>query len=114
MRIFAVCVGLIAVVALVRLSCNAETPVAKAPRSDRAKAKDASKRTSDGQPVHSFQTLIANLGTLCLNEAAAATNPNYRLAITTRSMPWQQKALDLLGVSLSSGPEPVRTGRRTQ
>jgi hypothetical protein len=90
------------------------SPVAKAPRSDRAKAKDASKRTSDGQPVHSFQTLIANLGTLCLNEAAAANNPNYTLAITTRPMPLQQKALDLLGVSLSSGAEPVRTGRRTQ
>jgi len=90
------------------------SPVAKAPRSDRAKAKDATKRTSDGQPAHSFQTLIANLGTLCLNEAAAATHPNYRLAITTRPMPLQQKALNLLGVSLRSGAEPVRIGRRTQ
>jgi hypothetical protein len=90
------------------------SPVAKAPRSDRAKAKDAGKRTDDGQPVHSFQTLIAHLGTLCLNEAATATNPNYRLAITTRPMPLQQKALDLLGVSLSSAAEPVRTRGRTQ
>ena len=90
------------------------SPVAKAPRSDRAKAKDAGKRTEDGQPVHSFHTLIADLGTLCLNEAAAATNPNYALTMTTRPTPLQQKALDLLGVSVTSGVEPVCSGRRTQ
>ena len=32
------------------------SPVAKAPRSDRAKAKDAGKRTEDGLPVRSFHT----------------------------------------------------------
>ena len=90
------------------------SPVAKAPRSDRAKAKNASKRTEDGQPVHSFHTLIADLGTLCLNEAIAAANPNYALAITTRATPLQQKALDLLGASVNSGVEPARFGRRTQ
>ena len=90
------------------------SPVAKAPRSDRAKAKDAGKRTEDGQPVHSFHTLIADLGTLCLNEAIAATNPNYALTMTTRPTPLQQKALDLLGVSVIGGVEPVCSGRRTQ
>src|SRR5271157_4085339 len=63
------------------------SPVAKAPRSDKAKAKDAGKRTEDGQPVHSFHTLIADLGTLCLNEAIAVTNPNYALTMTTRAYP---------------------------
>ena len=76
------------------------SPVAKAPRSERVKAKDAGKRTEDGQPVHSFHTLIADLGTLCLNEVAAANNPNYVLTMTTRATPLQQKALDLLAVSL--------------
>ena len=90
------------------------SPVAKAPRSDRAKAKDASKRTEDGQPAHSFHTLIADLGTLCLNEAIAVTNPNYALAMITRPTSLQQKALDLLGVSVISGVEPVCSGRRTQ
>ena len=47
------------------------SPVAKALRSDRAKAKGAGKRTEDGQSAHSFHTLIADLGTLCLNEAIA-------------------------------------------
>jgi len=76
------------------------SPVAKAPRSERAKAKDASKRTEDGEPVHSFHTLIADLGTLCLNEVAAANNPNYVLTMATRATPLQQKALDLLGASV--------------
>jgi Transposase DDE domain len=78
------------------------SPVAKAPRSERAKAKDAGKRSADGEPVHSFHTLIADLGTLCLNEVAAANNPNYMLTMTTRATPLQQKALDLLGVSLAT------------
>lgn len=75
------------------------SPVAKAPRSERAKAKDAGKRSDDGQPVHSFHTLIADLGTLCLNEVAAVNNPNYVLTIATRATPLQHKALGLLGVS---------------
>lgn len=90
------------------------SPVAKAPRSDRAKAKDARKRTEDGQPVHSFHTLIADLGTLCLNEAAAATNPNYALTMTTRPTTLQQKALDLLGVSVIGSVETACSGGRTQ
>jgi hypothetical protein len=90
------------------------SPVAKAPRSERAKAKDAGKRTDDGQAVHSFQTLIADLGTLCLNEAVTAANPNYALSMTTRPTPLQQKALDLLGVSLVAGAAPESVGARTQ
>ena len=90
------------------------SPVAKAPRSDRAKAKDARKRTEDGQPVHSFHTLIADLGTLCLNEAAAATNPNYALTMTTRPTTLQQKALDLLGLSVIGSVETACSGGRTQ
>jgi hypothetical protein len=87
------------------------SPVAKATRSERAKAKDAGKRADDGRPVHSFQTLIADLGTLCLNEAVTAANPNYAATMTTRPTPLQQKALDLLGVSLVAGAAP---GARTQ
>ena len=88
------------------------SPVAKAPRPDRAKAKDALKLTADGQPVHSFQTLIADLGTLCLNEAAATANPDYKLTITTRPAPLQQRAPGLPGVSLASST--WQAARRTQ
>ena len=69
------------------------SPVAKAPPSEKAKAKDAGKRTEDDQPVHSFHTLIADLGTLCLNEVAAAVNPSCVLTMTTRPTAIQQKAL---------------------
>ena len=71
------------------------------PRSDKAKAKDAGKMTEDDQPVHSFRTLMADLGTLCLNEVAAAANPNYLLTMTTRPTAIQQKALELLGAPLA-------------
>jgi len=77
------------------------SPVAKAPRSDKAKAKAAGKMTEDDQPVHSFHTLMADLGTLCLNEVAAAANPNYLLTMTTRPTAIQQKALELLGAPLA-------------
>ena len=42
--------------------------VAKAQRSAHAKAKDASKHVDDGLPVHSFRTLLQDLGTLTYNE----------------------------------------------
>jgi len=80
------------------------SPVAKAPRSDNAKAKAASKITDEGRPVHSFRTLMADLGALCLNEVVAAANPNYALTMATRPTALQQKALELLGAPLS-GPQ---------
>ena len=64
--------------------------------------------------MHSFHTLIADLGTLCLNEAAAATNPNYALTMTTRPTTLQQKALDLLGVSVIGSVETACSGGRSQ
>jgi transposase len=47
-----------------------KSPVAKAQRSPAALAKSATGRTADGVPVHSFQTLLADLATL------ARTNQN--------------------------------------
>jgi len=58
--------------------------------------------TEDGQPVHSFHTLMADLGTLCLNEVVAAANPNYVLMMITRPTTIQQKALELLGAPLTA------------
>lgn len=42
-------------------------PVAPAPRSHEAKRKDRTKKTSDGLPVHSFSTLLDDLGTIVKN-----------------------------------------------
>ena len=41
--------------------------VQPAPRSEAARAKDKTKQTEDGLPVHSFRTLLADLGTLAKN-----------------------------------------------
>ena len=51
------------------------------------------------QPVHSFATLLADLGTICLNTIAPADPalPGFRLVTTPTAL--QRQALELLGVS---------------
>jgi hypothetical protein len=75
------------------------SPVAPASRSPRALAKAAAKRTEDNLPVHSFDSLLADLATICLNQIQPADPalPSFRL--TTTPTPLQRQALDLLGVS---------------
>jgi hypothetical protein len=101
---------------LILLSCLASrpSPIAKAPRSDKAKANDALKQTEDGQPGPAFHTLIADPGTLCLIEAIAVTNPNHALAITTRPTASWKTALNQPGAFINGGAEPVRSSRCTQ
>ena len=73
--------------------------VAKAQRSAQAKAKDASKRADDGLPVHSFRTLLQDLGTLTYNITYTALNPKAKIILTTRPTPLQHKAFNLLGIN---------------
>ena len=75
------------------------SPVAPAARSPRALAKAATKHTPGDLPVHSFATLLADLGTICLNTIAPADPalPGFRLVTTPTAV--QRQALDLLGVS---------------
>src|SRR6266487_844878 len=75
------------------------TPVAPAARSPRALAKAAAKRTEGNLPVHSLDSLLADLATICLNQIQPAdpTLPAFCL-VTTPTQP-QRQALDLLGVS---------------
>jgi transposase len=72
--------------------------VAKAQRSPSAIAKEAYGTTPDGLPVHSFQSLLADLATLAKNTVTTALNPKHEFILYTRPTPLQQKALDLLGV----------------
>jgi transposase len=69
-------------------------PVAKATRSPHAHAKATSKRTSAGDPVHSFTSLIDELATLTRNTIRLrATNATFnKLAEPTRT---QARALEL-------------------
>jgi len=73
--------------------------VAKAQRSPAAVAKQTTGRTEDGLPVHSFQTLLADLATLTRNTVTTAIAPDLPFTITTRPTPIQKKAFALLGVS---------------
>ena len=69
--------------------------VSPAGRSRKAKDKDASKRTEDGLPVHSFQTLLKDLRTLTMNEV---TMGSHDLKLPARPTPVQQRAFQLLEV----------------
>jgi Transposase DDE domain len=78
-----------------------ESPVAKAQRSPSALEKSATGRTPDGAPVHSFQSLLADLATLARNTVVTANAPDRHFTILTRPTPIQQKAFDLLGLPIA-------------
>ena len=74
------------------------TPVAPAMRSERALGKIHTKRTQNGEPVHSFQSLMRDLATICANKVQPSTSDLAFTVITTPTT-LQHRALDLLGVS---------------
>jgi hypothetical protein len=82
-------------------SSSDDSPVAPASRSPKALRKIHSKRTEDNFPVHSFGTLLADLATIVKNRVQPKLS---KVEITfdkiTCPTRLQQKALDLLGVSL--------------
>ncbi len=73
--------------------------VAKAERSPSAIAKQTTGRTADGLPVHSFQSLLADLATLSRNSVVSALAPEHPFTLTTRPTAIQQKAFDLLALT---------------
>jgi transposase len=72
--------------------------VAPAQRSPVAEAKDLTKRTEEGLPVHSFRTLLSDLGTLAKNLVRTTGSPPFY--VLTQPTALQRRALDLLGVAL--------------
>ncbi|HEX3403516.1 MAG TPA: IS1634 family transposase [Acetobacteraceae bacterium] len=74
--------------------------VTQAQRSKAAITKHMTGRTEDGLPVHSFQSLLADLATLARNTITTAITPHYPLTMLTRPTPVQQKAFDLLGLAV--------------
>jgi transposase len=74
--------------------------VAQAQRSKTAVRKQTTGLTEDGQPVHSFHSLLADLATLARNTMATAVAPHYPLTVLTRPTSIQQKAFDLLGIAV--------------
>jgi len=74
--------------------------VAPAQRSTAAKLKALTKQTADGMKVHSFQTLLGDLATIVKNRIQPVDKNIAAFDILTQPTPVQQRALDLLGVSV--------------
>lgn len=73
--------------------------VAKATPSETAKAKKRDGKTPDGWPVHSFDTLIAHLGTLCRNTCRTGDGKTtLRFDRLTEPTPFQAHVFNLLGL----------------
>ncbi len=85
-----------------REAARRSAPVEKAEVSQSAKAKAADKRSPDGLPVHSFRTLLDDLGTLTLNDASLPGRPDSQFRIASEPTGLQAKAFGLLGVDQES------------
>src|SRR5439155_25616199 len=66
--------------------------VSSAERSPKANRKDTLKRTSDGLPVHSFQTLLKDLATLPMNQVRVG---NQTVQMAAAPTPVQQRSFAL-------------------
>jgi hypothetical protein len=75
------------------------SPVAAAEVSPAARAKARARKTEDGQPVHSFRTLLADLATLTRN--TVRFGDALPMTVLSRPTPIQQRAFDLLGTALT-------------
>jgi hypothetical protein len=72
--------------------------VAPAHSSPAALRKRASKLTADGDPVHSFQTLLRDLASCTLNEMTTTLNEAYSFTLMATPTPVQTQAFRLLDV----------------
>ena len=74
-------------------------PVLAAQPSASAKRKKTKRQTQDGLPIHSFATLIAELGTRARHRCRTASDPDGpRLHRLTEPTPLQRRALELVKV----------------
>ena len=75
--------------------------VAPAKRSKQARTKAATKKTSEKLPVHSFRTLMTDLATIAKNKFQSnGLEASLTFEKITQPTPLQQKAIELLEVSL--------------
>ena len=89
------------------------TPVEKAQVSPGAKRKADTKRTPDGLPVHSFETLLDDLSSVVLNIVRMPEHPESRLALVTQPTEIRARAFEFLEVKPTrlvpirmTGPKP--------
>jgi transposase len=79
---------------------NRQSAVAKAERSEAAKRKAATKRTQDNLPVHSFQSLLRDLGTITRNVMSLEAKPDATFVLYPKLTPVQERAFQLLEVPI--------------
>jgi hypothetical protein len=75
--------------------------VAKAKRSEAANVKTATKRTDDGLPVHSFQSLLGDLATITHNIMALNALSDATFTLYPQLTEVQARAFQLLGVAIN-------------
>jgi len=78
---------------------NRSSVVAPAQPSESAEQKSRTKRTHDGAPVHSFQSLLSDLATIAKNRIAPRIEGAPSFDKITTPTPLQLKAFELLGVN---------------
>jgi hypothetical protein len=78
-----------------------KSAVAPAKRSPSAEAKASSRRTPDGLPVHSFQTLLTDLATLTRNRVRHGDASSESFDLLASPTQTQRRALELLGIPLA-------------
>jgi hypothetical protein len=71
--------------------------VARAPRSQAARQKDKTRQTANGLPVHSFQTLLADLATLAKNRVRLPGS-QAEFDVLKQPTPLQKRVFDQLGL----------------
>jgi hypothetical protein len=77
-----------------------ESRVLKYQANSKTKRKSRTKRNELNEPVHSFRTLLSDLGTICLNTIEViAVGQSVVFEKITELTDLQQKAIDLLEVS---------------
>jgi len=73
-------------------------PVAPAQPSASARRKKSTRQSSEGLPLHSFKTLLAELAGCCRNICRVKTETGSRITMVTDPTPLQARALQLLGL----------------
>ena len=88
-----------------------QSVVAPAQQSPQAQRKARTKRTAQGEPVHSFQTLLKDLATIArntmilnINNTDSEEGPTFENV--TMPTPLQQRAFDLLEIALNPNLPP--------
>lgn len=76
-----------------------ESVVTPAARSEKAKKKDATKRTEDGWPVTTFSDALSSLNAIVRGRVDLAGKPEMSFQTTSRPNPFQAHIIELLGVA---------------